>query len=211
MNSRKLGFLICLASFGLIFSPLEALGQRTATAIATVVNGFVVAITVTEAGSEYVEPPTVILSGGGGSGSAPTPGDDGKPTGPIASLLGWMPDTIKGYTAQEPIADALYVSREYAPVTTGRIERLVIAAEQFASEGAARAELDRTLKLRYSTDGKDVTVGGHKGWFGTDGRRFAVLGLTDGSVFVVLEMSSSSVDPAKLRGDLTSVAEDLPR
>jgi hypothetical protein len=45
-----------------------ALAQRTATATATVVKGFVVGITVTDAGAGYVDPPTVTLAGGGGGG-----------------------------------------------------------------------------------------------------------------------------------------------
>jgi 4-hydroxybenzoate polyprenyltransferase len=51
---------------------LAAQAQRTATAIATVINGFVVAITITDGGAGYTEPPTVTLSGGGGSGATAT-------------------------------------------------------------------------------------------------------------------------------------------
>jgi len=43
--------------------------QRTATAVPTVVNGFVVAITVTDGGAGYTSPPVVTISGGGGSGA----------------------------------------------------------------------------------------------------------------------------------------------
>jgi len=46
--------------------------QRTATAIPTVVNGFVVAITVTDGGTGYSFPPTVTISGGGGTGATAT-------------------------------------------------------------------------------------------------------------------------------------------
>jgi hypothetical protein len=48
---------------------LTTQAQRTATAAATVINGFVVAITVTDGGAGYTEAPTVTLSGGGGSGA----------------------------------------------------------------------------------------------------------------------------------------------
>jgi len=50
----------------------QAHAQRTATATAQVVNGFVVGITVTDGGAAYVEPPTVTLAGGGGSGATAT-------------------------------------------------------------------------------------------------------------------------------------------
>jgi formylglycine-generating enzyme required for sulfatase activity len=51
---------------------LAAQAQRTATAAATVINGFVVAITVTDGGAGYTEAPTVTISGGGGSGATAT-------------------------------------------------------------------------------------------------------------------------------------------
>jgi hypothetical protein len=47
----------------------SAQAQRTATAVPTVVNGFVVAITVTDGGAGYTSPPVVTISGGGGSGA----------------------------------------------------------------------------------------------------------------------------------------------
>ena len=51
---------------------LTAQAQRTATATATVSNGFVGAITVTDGGAGYTEPPTVILAGGSGTGATAT-------------------------------------------------------------------------------------------------------------------------------------------
>jgi len=44
--------------------------QRTATGIPTVVNGFLVAITVTDGGIGYTTAPEVTIIGGGGSGAA---------------------------------------------------------------------------------------------------------------------------------------------
>lgn len=49
--------------------PASVLAQRTATAVATVVNGFIIAVTVTDGGSGYWTPPAVTISGGGGSGA----------------------------------------------------------------------------------------------------------------------------------------------
>ena len=48
---------------------LAAQAQRTATASATVMSGFVVDITVTDGGAGYYVPPTVTITGGGGSGA----------------------------------------------------------------------------------------------------------------------------------------------
>ena len=53
------GFVLCAS----------AQGQRTATAVPTVVNGFVVSITVTDGGSGYTAAPTITISEGGGSGA----------------------------------------------------------------------------------------------------------------------------------------------
>lgn len=46
-----------------------AAAQRQATAIPTVVNGFVIAITVTDGGDGYATAPSVTISGGGGAGA----------------------------------------------------------------------------------------------------------------------------------------------
>ena len=48
---------------------LSVHAQRTATATATVVKGFVVAITVTDGGAGYPVAPQVTITGGGGSGA----------------------------------------------------------------------------------------------------------------------------------------------
>jgi hypothetical protein len=61
-----------LAAVGLVLPAglgLAAQVQRTATATATVINGSVVAYTVTDGGLGYTEPPVVTLVGGGGTGA----------------------------------------------------------------------------------------------------------------------------------------------
>jgi formylglycine-generating enzyme required for sulfatase activity len=63
-----------LAALGLIVGASMALAAdppRTATATATVVNGFVVGITVTDGGAGYdtTRPPAVVITGGEGSGA----------------------------------------------------------------------------------------------------------------------------------------------
>ncbi|HEY5914224.1 MAG TPA: formylglycine-generating enzyme family protein [Verrucomicrobiae bacterium] len=49
---------------------LGAQAQRAATAVATVANGSLTGITVTDGGSGYAAPPNVTLVGGGGSGAS---------------------------------------------------------------------------------------------------------------------------------------------
>ena len=55
-----------------LVTQLTVCAQTTATAVATVVNGFVVAVNVTEGGSGYASPPLVTIAGGGGHGAAAT-------------------------------------------------------------------------------------------------------------------------------------------
>lgn len=47
----------------------QAQPQRTATAEAIIIEGFVIRVTVTDGGAGYLLPPTVTISGGGGSGA----------------------------------------------------------------------------------------------------------------------------------------------
>lgn len=70
---KQIPRLLCLLSalVGVLLA-WPAAAQTTAQAIATTVNGFVVAVTVTEPGSGYVEAPAVNFEGGGGSGVAAT-------------------------------------------------------------------------------------------------------------------------------------------
>jgi hypothetical protein len=58
--------LSTLTSFLVLASPLAA---RQATGTASVVNGFVVAVTVTDGGAGYSTSPSVSLQGGGGQGA----------------------------------------------------------------------------------------------------------------------------------------------
>lgn len=61
-----------IAGLVLLFLGFSAMAQRTATAVPTVVNGFVVAITVTDGGSGYATPPAITITGGNGTGASAT-------------------------------------------------------------------------------------------------------------------------------------------
>ena len=60
--------VLCWAIWAIGPQP-SAQAQTTATATATVLDGGVTAITVTDGGSGYAEPPVVTLVGGEGSGA----------------------------------------------------------------------------------------------------------------------------------------------
>lgn len=139
-----------------------------------------------------------------------TPGDNGTASGPIASLAGWMPDQLTGFTAEKVYADAFTISREYLPKSGKDVTELVIAAEQFADNSAAKKSLSSNVKVPYSSAGKSVKVNGKAGFLGTNGE-VAVLGITDGPVLVIFQMRSEGPKPTSLYDDLVNVAKGLPR
>ena len=61
--------LLSFACIGLLLGSFPALAQRTATGEPVVYFGFVVTITVIDPGAGYVNPPTVSITGGGGTGA----------------------------------------------------------------------------------------------------------------------------------------------
>ena len=67
------------------------------------------------------------------------------------------------------------------------------------------------IPCAYPASPATVAVKSAKGYFGTDGRRFAVLAFNDGAVLVVIEGQASSGDPAALRGELSSLAARIAR
>jgi hypothetical protein len=138
-----------------------------------------------------------------------TPGDKGKPVGPIASLTGWTPATLSGYSAQKLIADPLVLSRQYVPSATGSRGALVIVAEQVGNANAAKSRLSQEM-ARYSKDDKTTTINGRSVRLGTDGESFAALGILDGPVIVILEMDASTGSPTALLPQLTEIAKQLP-
>lgn len=71
MNHRHPLLVGCLL-LAALFTATTAFAQRTATAVPTVVNGFVVSITLTDGGSGYSAAPTVTITGGNGSGATAT-------------------------------------------------------------------------------------------------------------------------------------------
>jgi len=139
-----------------------------------------------------------------------TPKPDGDASTPAASLLVWAPDKVTGFTAVKPVIDPLNIAREYVPADGSDVRSMVIIAEQSRTAAGAASALNTQVKGKYGSVKDTVTVNGHQAYFGTDGRAFAVLGFTDGSVMVAIEMSVDSGDPKGLKNELTRVAEQMP-
>jgi uncharacterized protein (DUF305 family) len=151
----------------------------------------------------------------GGTGEKPgtkpgTPGDDGDPEGPVASLRKWLPDDITGYSAEPLVADAFTITRNYAPDGGPKTKQLIIAAEQLADAKAVDRAIEANVRLLYTTDARNLTVGGKKAYIGTNGRGTAVLAISDGPVLVLLQLSDDGGAKA-LAGELVKIAGTLPR
>lgn len=141
--------------------------------------------------------------------STPVPGGT-NPSGPIEALLKWAPDSVSGFTASKPVLDAVSLSRQYEPGSSSSVVSMVIAAEQFRNPSAASTSFGSQVKGRYPRNASTLSVNGHAVYFGTDGRRFAVLGFTQGAVLVVVEMAGEQGGQAGLKDDLIRIAKQLP-
>ena len=99
--NRALSSTEVTALYNFESNPLPGV-PSTATAIAQVVNGFVVGATITSGGSGYTNNPGVTISGGGGSGANATATIDGN--GFVVSIA--ITATGKGYTSVPTITIA---------------------------------------------------------------------------------------------------------
>ena len=131
MRARNPLPLLWLGLVALLLATTSALAQRTATATATVINGFVVGITVTDPGEGYINPPSVSIVGGGGSGAAATATLTGSGVGSItvtAAGSGYvsLPDVVVG--PPDVVAPSLMDLAIDAQTTTN-IPRLTIYGE----------------------------------------------------------------------------------
>jgi hypothetical protein len=136
----------------------------------------------------------------------PKPGE--TPT-TVGALGKWTPDKITGFVAAKPLSDALTVSREYIPSGDSPTQGLVIVAEQFRTADDAKSALAHQVKQAYPKDSATLKINGHDAYFGTDGRRFATIGFTNGAVMVALELTAPR-SPKDLRALAEQVAKQLP-
>jgi hypothetical protein len=151
---------------------------------------------------------TPVPDTGSTNPSKPSTGTaDGQlPVGPVASLAGYVPDTLAGYTAQPVIADAFTLTREYIPAAGSPIAHLVIVVEQYKDAKAAGTQITAVIAPGSSFDVSTVSVAGHDMRFSTDGSLFATLAWNDNGVLVVIEASSTAHKPADLKSNLVTLA-----
>lgn len=132
-----------------------------------------------------------------------------QPVGPVANLTGWVPDKLAGYSAQPVIADELQVTREYLATGSGNLESLVIVVEQYKTTTAAKQAITTRIKRDYPVSPSSASAKGRTLYFGTDGRRFALVAWNEGGLLVAIEGSARDRKPAGLKAALTAVANAI--
>lgn len=148
---------------------------------------------------------------GGASGPATgTAGvNDPLPVGPIANLSSWLPDTLPGFSSQPLKADTVALTREYLPAGAGHVGQIVVFVEQYKTPAAATAAMATGVKRSYATSPATLQVKGRSIYFGTDGKRFAIIAWNEGGVVVTVEAMATSGPATALKDDLTAVANAL--
>lgn len=142
--------------------------------------------------------------GGGSTDTSTTPEPGGEVSGPVASLLKYVPDVIDGYSAQEITVDPTLLTRNYVP-SSGKADLLVISAEQVVDAKMA-TEAIASLKTAYPGSGSTVDLGSVKGYFGTM-NEFALVAFAQGPVVVSVEMHVAKGKAADLKSAIVSVAK----
>ena len=144
--------------------------------------------------------------GTGGSGTTPGgPGDSDLPVGPIANLTTYIPDRLPGFVGQRIYADPFVLFRDYLPESSGPILQLAVEVEQFKDAAMARSNLDNRARVRYYENNQDLKIGSLDGYFGTR-QGFAGLAMTDGAIFILLEVATSASNPATHKDALVAAA-----
>ncbi|HEY3316837.1 MAG TPA: hypothetical protein VGK50_00220 [Coriobacteriia bacterium] len=145
---------------------------------------------------------TTKTSGGGGDIPSTSPAMD--------TYRNLLPDRLPGFTAEALNAEPLTLGRDYVPSNAGRYDQLVIMVQQCGSVARSQATVKGQLKSAYP-EGKNVTVSGLAGWFGTNGTGFAALSLVKGEIVITFELHATGAKPASLESDLRSIAEGVLR
>ena len=107
-----------------------ALAQRGATAVATVTNGSVAGVMVTDGGSGYAAPPTVTFVGGGGTGASATAQASG---GAVTAII--IQTAGMGYTSAPVVAiDPPPPTNTPAALSLSLIPKVLITGQAWAVE-----------------------------------------------------------------------------
>lgn len=120
---------------------------------------------------------------------APPADEPDEPTGPVASLVKYVPDTVEGFIAQGIVADVASLSRQYLPNGVPA-NQLIIEVEQRVSDDAA-AQQQAVIIGDYPDNNTARVVAGRNVVAGTRGG-YAAAVFVDGPLTVIVELHGSS-------------------
>lgn len=153
------------------------------------------------------EPDTNDDAADSGDTGTEDPGTE-EPSGPVASLTRYVPDSIEGYVAQGIVADPASLSRQYLP-TGGNASQLIIEVEQRVSAQVA-AEQQAVIIADYPDNSAARTIGGANVVAGARGP-YAAAVFTDGPLTVIVELHSNGASGADLIEAAFAVVESITK
>lgn len=156
-----------------------------------------------EPDADASKPSTPAPTGTATSTAKPDPGQ--QPVGPVASLSAWVPEALPGYSATPIIADVYTLTREYLPSAGAPTDALVVVVEQYKDASAAKLAIRNELGRSYPKGGTTVTIEGRSVYFGTDGRRRAIMAWNENGVVVAIEGAAKSGSPSGLKSHLSGL------
>lgn len=156
--------------------------------------------------------PTADLDTGGetvdGGNGTPPPATNEEPTGPVVSLITYVPDTIDGYAAQGILADLASLSRTYIP-SKASANQLVIEVEQQVNATAATTA-QKTIADAYPDARSEKSVNNRQVLVGSVGK-YAVAVFTDGAITVTVELHATGASGTELINDVLAVVDSITK
>ena len=137
--------------------------------------------------------------------ATPSPGAGQEPVGPVASLSSWVPDALPGYTATPIIADVYVLTREYLPTPSAPTYALVAVVEQYKDATAAKGAIKNDMSNSYPVASTTLTIKGRSVYFGTDGKRRAIVAWNESGVLVAIEGAVKTGSPTTLKSHLSDL------
>jgi len=142
MKHSKTLFAVLLALMTILQSVLAQVPTRTATAVPTLINGFIVSIMLIDGGFGYKNAPSVFISGGGGSGAKA-----------MATILNGVVDKIIVLNAGNGYTGTPTVTVESPPIHQYTIEDIVMVPKL-----TIRGEIGTRYWIMSGTDINDGTT-----------------------------------------------------
>lgn len=152
-----------------------------------------------------VKTPTTTTPSSPAATSTAKPDSGQVPVGPVASLSGWVPDALPGYSATPIIADVYVLTREYLPSKSAPTDALVAVVEQYKDATSAKLAIKNELRRSYPSGGSTLTIEGRSVYFGTDGQRRAIVAWNEGGIVIAIEGAAADGSPAGLKSHLSGL------